>query len=114
MSVESESILSSAVAVFGRFRYGVGGISALRGFDRTFVMAVNYLLGVTHATVADFVMVFRLTIFSKFVIFRSVSTRLKNLCQILLLTFLLKGGLVPDNVVTLLFSLSVGCAGLIF
>ena len=31
-----------------------------------------------------------------------------------MLRFLLKGELVPDNVVPLSFSLSVGCAGLIF
>ena len=37
-------------------------LSALRGFEYTFVMAVNYLLGVTHATVAKIVMVFRLKI----------------------------------------------------
>ena len=71
--------------------WGVGGISALQGFESTFVK-----------------------IFSKFAIFRSVFTRLTNLCQILLLTFLLKGRLVPDNVVTLSFSLSVKCAGLMF
>ena len=54
VSVERAGILLSAVAVFGHFRCGFGVFNALLRFEYTFAMAVNDLLGVIHATVANF------------------------------------------------------------
>ena len=71
MSVERAGIHLSAVAVFGHFKCGVGGVSALRGFQYTFVVVVNDLLGVIHATVANFDSI-SVEDLSKFVIFREV------------------------------------------
>ena len=71
VSVERASILLSAVAVFGRFRCRSGVVNALRGFEYTFVVTVNDLLGVIHATVANFDGI-AVEDFSKFVIFRKV------------------------------------------
>ena len=74
MSVERVGIHLSAVAVFGHFRCGVGGVSALRGFKYTFVMVVNDLLGAIHATVANFDGI-PVEDLLKFVIFREVFIR---------------------------------------
>ena len=71
VSVERAGILLSAVAVFGRFRCGFGVVNALRGFEYTFIMAINDLLGVIHATVANFDDI-SVEDFSKFMIFRKV------------------------------------------
>ena len=71
MSVERAGIHLSAVAVFGHFKCGVGGVGALRGFQYTFVVVVNDLLGVIHATVANFDSTL-VEDLSKFVIFREV------------------------------------------
>ena len=70
-SVERAGILLSAVAVFGRFRCRFGVVNALRGFEYTFVMAVNDLLRVIRATVTNFDGI-PVEDFSKFVIFRKV------------------------------------------
>ena len=73
MSVERAGILLLAVADFGRFRFGAGVVNALRGFDYEFVMAVNDMLGVIHATVANFDGI-PVEYFPKIVIFRKVFT----------------------------------------
>ena len=54
MSVERAGILLSAVAVYGQFRCGVERFSKLQGLAYMFVMAINDLLGVIYATVANF------------------------------------------------------------
>ena len=81
VSVERAGIHLSAVAVFGHFKCGVGGVSALRGFQYTFVVVVNDLLGVIHATVGN-----RADMFAE-------------------------GRVVPETIVTMSFSMFVGCAG---
>ena len=53
VSIERAGILLSAVAAFGHFGCGFGVVNALRGFEYMFLMAVNDLLGVIHATVAN-------------------------------------------------------------
>ena len=71
VSVERAGILLSAVAVFGRFRCGFVVVNALRGFEYTFIKAINDLFGAIHATVANFDGI-PVEDFSKFMIFRKV------------------------------------------
>ena len=71
VSVERAGILLSAVAIFGPFRCGFGEVNALRGFEYTFITAVNDLLSVFHAPVANFDGI-PVEDFSKFMIFRKV------------------------------------------
>ena len=71
VSVERAGICLSAVAVLGRFRCGFGVFNALRRFQHAFSMAVNHLLGIIRATVANFHGT-QVEDFSKFAIFRKV------------------------------------------
>ena len=67
-----------------------------------FVVVVDDLFSVIHATVTDLDYVLRLKIFLSLWSFgKCLSTRARNLCPILVLTLLLNGGVVPEYVVPL-------------
>ena len=87
-------ILLSAVACLVINGSGSGSIMSLyRCSEDAFVMVVDYLFRVVHAAVTDLDGVSVEDFLSLRSLGKCLSTRARNLCPMLVLVFLLKGGL---------------------